>query len=112
MAELTKNKDKDSLLGYTTIGPHRDDVLIQYNNSPAHTTTSRGESRSIILALKQIESDLIYQITDKKPILLFDDVFSELDETRQTKIAANTYQTIITSTHALKAKKQSKHISL
>jgi DNA replication and repair protein RecF len=98
MAELTKNKDKDTLLGYTTIGPHRDDVLVQYNNSPAHSTTSRGESRSIILALKQIESDLIYQVTDKKPILLFDDVFSELDEKRQINITLNTYQTLITST--------------
>ena len=109
MAELTKNKEKDTLLGYTTIGPHRDDVLIHYNNSPAHATTSRGESRSIILTLKQIESDLIYQVTDKKPILLFDDVFSELDEARQTNITSNAYQTIITSAQLTIKKEKNNH---
>jgi DNA replication and repair protein RecF len=98
MSELTRNIQKDTLLGYTTVGPHRDDILISYNNSPAHATASRGENRSIILALKQIEADIIYELSGKKPILLFDDVFSELDEDRQQQLQKSDYQTIITTT--------------
>lgn len=102
MSELTKNIQKDTLLGYTTSGPHRDDVLISFNNSPAISTASRGENRSIILALKRIEADIIHQITDQKPILLLDDVFSELDALRQQNIANSNYQIVITtSTHPL-----------
>lgn len=100
LSELTKNIAKDTLLGYTTTGPHRDDVLISYNSSPAIATASRGENRSIILALKQIEADIIHQITDTKPILLLDDVFSELDTARQKNITKNNYQIIITTTSA------------
>jgi len=98
MADLTKHKDKDTLLGYTTTGPHRDDILIVYNNSPAHSTASRGENRSIILALKQIEADIIFELTDKRPILLLDDVFSELDSDRQQKLIQLSSQTIVTTT--------------
>lgn len=101
MTELTKNTHKDTQLGYTTVGPHRDDVIINYNNSPAHSTASRGENRSIILALKQIEADIIYQTTDILPVILLDDVFSELDKQRQEKIFNNTYQTIVTTTGEL-----------
>jgi len=101
MSELTKNADKDKLLGYTTTGPHRDDILVSYNTSPADTTASRGENRSIILALKQIEADIIYEVTDKKPILLLDDVFSELDSDRQQQIRGGHYQTVITTNHQL-----------
>lgn len=99
MTELTKNTHKDTLLGYTTVGPHRDDVIINYNNSTANITASRGENRSIILALKKIEADIIYQITDTQPIILLDDVYSELDETRQSNLSETQYQTIITSTN-------------
>lgn len=106
LSELTKNKNKDTLVGYTTTGPHRDDILISYNSTPATTTASRGENRSIILALKQIEADIIYQITDKKPILLLDDVFSELDEDRQNAISNFNYQTIITTTHYKETQKR------
>lgn len=98
LSELTKNKDKDSIVGYTTTGPHRDDVLVSYNSTPATTTASRGENRSIILALKQIEADIIYQITDIKPILLLDDVFSELDDDRRRNLLTANYQIVVTTT--------------
>ena len=98
LSDLTKNTNKDTLLGYTTVGPHRDDIIISYNQSLASSNASRGENRSIILALKQIEADIIYQITDLPPVILLDDVFSELDKQRQEKILNSTYQTVITTT--------------
>lgn len=104
LSELTKSKNRDSIVGYTTTGPHRDDILVSYNSTPATTTASRGENRSIILALKQIEADIIYQITDTKPILLLDDVFSELDKDRQQQLTMSDYQTLITTTHQKKSK--------
>ena len=101
MGELTKNIAKDKILGYTTTGPHRDDVLISYNNSPAAMTASRGENRSIILALKQIEADIIHQITDQKPILLLDDVFSELDIDHRRNLLTVDYQIVVTATEVM-----------
>lgn len=101
ISDLTKNTEKDKILGFTSVGPHRDDVIFSYNQTLATSNASRGENRSIILALKQIEADIIFQITDIKPVLLLDDVFSELDKERQTSISANKYQTIITTIDVL-----------
>lgn len=86
ISELTAGSEKDKILGFTSIGPHRHDVIINFNNAFANSTASRGENRSIILALKFIEIELIESILDKKPIVLFDDVFNELDEARQKSI--------------------------
>ena len=78
---------------------HRDDFVFYFNHKPAEGSASRGECRSIILALKFIEADLIYQKTHQKPIILLDDVFSELDETRRKFLVKNfkNHQIIITS---------------
>ncbi|MDK2899487.1 MAG: replication and repair protein RecF, partial [Patescibacteria group bacterium] len=67
--------------------------------SPALEVASRGEVRSIVLALKFLEVDIIEQITNLKPIILLDDVFSELDKNRQEQLLISENQTIITSTH-------------
>ncbi|MDB5165248.1 MAG: recF [Candidatus Saccharibacteria bacterium] len=112
MSDLSKNTDKDKLLGYTSVGPHRDDIIFSYNQSLAASGASRGENRSIILALKQIEADIIYQITDLTPVILLDDVFSELDEARQENITTNNYQTLITSTSTTKTIFPSNYINL
>ena len=61
------------------------------------TTASRGEIRSIVISLKLIEASIIQKITSKKPITLLDDIYSDLDETRQKNITQNALQTIITS---------------
>lgn len=99
--ELIANSRKDQLLGYTTVGPHRHDLSFLFNDKPADQTASRGEIRTTILALKFIEAELIEELTSNPPILLFDDVFSELDETRQDRLANQTdYQIIITTTSA------------
>lgn len=96
--DLHNHSSRDALLGFTSTGPHRHDVIFQFNNSPALDVASRGEVRSIILALKFLEVDIIEQIIDQKPIILLDDVFSELDETRQKSLLSAENQIIITST--------------
>ena len=96
---LEKNFQKDLYLGYSSFGVHRDDYIFYFNHKVANGSASRGETRSIILALKFIEADLIYQKQHKKPIILLDDVFSELDPTRRRCLVKNfqNHQVIITS---------------
>lgn len=97
--ELHAHLDRDRYLGNTSVGPHRHDVIFQINNSPALSTASRGEARTIVLALKFLEVDIIEQLTGKTPIVLLDDVFSELDANRQKLLTSHLkgHQIIITS---------------
>ena len=99
ISELHANHDRDVILGYTTVGPHRHDIVFNFNHTPALSSASRGEIRTIILALKFLEVGLIEQLTDKKPIILLDDVFGELDESRQKHLVSNfkDYQIIVSS---------------
>lgn len=97
--QLHKNHHRDAVLGYTSTGPHRDDLIILLNDTPALHRASRGEIRTIVLALKMCEADLIVETLGKKPIILLDDVFSELDEARQKNLTLTPLeQLIITST--------------
>lgn len=98
---LEQNSQKDIYLGHTSFGVHRDDFVFIFNGKVADGSASRGETRSIILALKFIEAELIYQKTNLKPVILLDDVFSELDKTRQKCLVQNfkDNQVIITSTN-------------
>lgn len=102
LAELHRMHKKDIVLGYTTIGPHRDDIHFTMNNSPAMAIASRGETRSIVLSLKLIELNQVILTSDKAPLLLLDDVFSELDKKRRDALIhlSNNIQTIITTTDA------------
>lgn len=97
--ELHAHLDRDRYLGNTSVGPHRHDVIFQINNSPALSIASRGEARTIVLALKFLEVAIIEQLIDKRPIILLDDVFSELDATRQQLLTSQLkgHQIIITS---------------
>ncbi len=99
LADLDVNSERDRLLGYTSSGPHRHDVIFTFNDVPALTVVSRGETRSIILALKFLEMNITEALTGKNPIVLLDDVFSELDEERQRYLIQFTTnnQVIITS---------------
>lgn len=99
---IEQNYQKDFYLGHTSFGVHRDDYLFKFNQNLADGSASRGESRSIILALKFIEADLIYQTTHQKPLILLDDVFSELDQIRRSCLIKNfqNHQVIITSVEA------------
>lgn len=96
---LESNFEKDKILGHTTTGIHKDDFNFVFNGSPADGSASRGETRSIILALKFIEAKILNDTLRKKPIILLDDVFSELDNSRRAALTNNfaNHQIILTS---------------
>ena len=96
---LEASTERDLYLGHTTFGVHRDDYLFNFNHQAADTNASRGETRSVILALKFIEASLINKYLAQTPIILLDDVFSELDSTRRKCLIDNFkhHQVIITS---------------
>ena len=96
---LENNFDKDRILGYTTFGIQRDTIDFIFNHNLADGSASRGETRSIILALKFVEANITTNILGRKPIILLDDVFSELDTTRRRCLKDNfkDNQVIITS---------------
>ncbi|UUX33069.1 DNA replication/repair protein RecF [Fundicoccus culcitae] len=77
----SQKREKD--LGNTLYGPHRDDLEFILNDKSAQLYGSQGQQRTIILSLKLAEIDLMYQLTSEYPILLLDDVLSELDDQRQ-----------------------------
>lgn len=112
--ELESHIERDRMLGNTSVGPHRHDVIFELNNSPALSVASRGEVRTIVLALKFLEVDIIEQLTDIKPLILLDDVFSELDLARQKSLSdtIRRHQIVITSTHVLSNTKRFKHVKL
>ncbi len=97
---LIAHRDLDLRTGSTSVGPHRDDFTLMLNGKPLKETGSRGECRSAVLALKRAELEYIHEKTGEKPLLLLDDVFSELDEARQAALGEllQEYQTIITTT--------------
>jgi len=102
VSALHRSFEHDRLRGATSVGPHHDDILFQLNHKPAKQTASRGEVRTIILTLKLLEAELYKTIFSTPPILLLDDVFSELDETRRTHLLDSTknMQLILTTTNA------------
>lgn len=100
--KLEKLYSLDRERGFTSLGPHRDDIKIFIDDKDAGMFASRGEGRTITLALKILEMKLIEQVRAEKPILLLDDVFSELDGTRRRMLTSylKDHQTIITTTDA------------
>ncbi len=97
---LLASRKKDVLSGVTNVGPHRDDFQFILNERSLVDFASRGEFRSAILALKMSEAKVLKSKTGTTPILLLDDVFSELDEQRRKCLAKNFsgQQTIVTTT--------------
>ncbi len=73
----------DIKYGATTLGAHRDDMGIMLNGCDARSFASQGQSRSIVLALKLAESELLYEAFETRPVILLDDVMSELDFRRR-----------------------------
>ncbi len=78
-----RHRDTDLRYGHSNSGVHRDDIDITLNGLVAKTYASQGQQRSIVLSLKKAEAEYYFEVTGKRPILLFDDVLSELDEHRQ-----------------------------
>lgn len=107
---LTDKLSQDIATGFTTIGPHREDFNILFNNSPIESVASRGEIRTTALALKLAEVNYLAEVSEDKPTLLLDDVFSELDTSRRQFLIKQLkgYQTLITTTDIATIKQQLK----
>lgn len=86
---MSMDGERDIFTGHTNFGVHKDDFEFIFNGVSADGSASRGEMRSIILAMKFIEADLLFEEIGKKPLVLLDDVFSELDEVRQKALVKN-----------------------
>ncbi len=87
--ELKNSLNEDILRGITSIGPHRDDIAFYINGMNSHSFASQGQKRSISLSLKLAEAEVIKKTTSQMPIILLDDVLSELDKGRQNYILNN-----------------------
>lgn len=98
--ELLRMKDKDLKYAQTSVGPHRDDLKIDVNGIDVRKFGSQGQQRSCALSLKLSEIKLVENTIHEKPVLLLDDVLSELDKNRQNYLlqAIQDTQTIITCT--------------
>lgn len=77
------SRDEDCRMGYTSAGPHRDDLEITINGISVRRFASQGQQRSAVLSLKLAEAELLAQKHEEKPVILLDDVLSELDAKRQ-----------------------------
>jgi DNA replication and repair protein RecF len=99
---LEAHIETDKERGFTTIGPHRDDLVPELNGYPLSAAASRGETRTMLLALKLLELQAVEAARGIKPLLLLDDVFSELDGARRQALTTylQDHQTFITTTDA------------
>jgi DNA replication and repair protein RecF len=88
--------------GTTLVGPHRDEIELTINQAPARQYGSQGQQRTLVLALKLAELQLIEEVVGEPPLLLLDDVLAELDPSRQNQLLdtiQDRFQTLITTTH-------------
>jgi DNA replication and repair protein RecF len=100
--KLEHSLDRDLLRGFTGYGPHREDFTVSFDDHAAAEVASRGETRTAVLALKIIELQILEEQIGNKPMLLLDDVFSELDGLRRKLLTqyVEKYQSFITTTDA------------
>lgn len=96
---LNLDYDRDVATGHTNFGVHKDNYKFIFNGSDADGSASRGETRSMIIALKFIEARMLFEKNGKRPVVLLDDVFSELDKVRRKCLVENfkENQVILTS---------------
>src|SRR5690606_15134035 len=87
-AALERMRRAELERGVTLVGPHRDDLILELNGMPARTTASHGESWSFALALRLASAELSRsEAVAGDPVLILDDVFAELDESRRQRLA-------------------------
>lgn len=112
---LEKSLPLDRMRGFTSVGVHRDNIAISIDGKSFKDVASRGENRTLILALKIIELNELEEARQTSPLLLLDDVFSELDGSRRSLLTKylNNHQTLITTTDAdIVGKDFSKNVKL
>ena len=102
MKRLENNYERDLRLGFTSVGPHRDDLDVTIGGVDAKAYASQGQTRTAALSLKLAEVQIFKKISGEYPILVLDDVMSELDLPRRKKLLKRIgeMQTILTCTHA------------
>jgi DNA replication and repair protein RecF len=79
-------RDKDRVLGYTTVGIHKDDLIFELHGHPIKKVGSQGQQKSFLIALKMAQFDELTLTLGVKPVLLLDDVFDKLDNERVTQL--------------------------
>lgn len=101
MSQFERLYDKEIEFGYTCAGPHRDDIIFKINGLDCKYYASQGQQRTVALVMKLSLMEIIKAEIGEYPVLLLDDVLSELDSTRQDKLLdlCTNYQTIITCTN-------------
>lgn len=102
LQKIADRQQAEKFQGKTMVGPHRDDVELAINDTPARFYGSQGQQRTLVLALKLAELDLIEEVVGEPPLLLLDDVLAELDLDRQNQLLntiQDRFQTLITTTH-------------
>ncbi len=94
--------ERDLRLGFTTVGPHRDDIKISIDGADARAFCSQGQARTAALSLKLAETEIFRELAGEVPVLILDDVMSELDLPRRKKLLERIrdIQCILTCTHA------------
>jgi DNA replication and repair protein RecF len=85
---LEQNINKDRMLHYTSVGIHKDDLLFEIDNYPIKKFGSQGQQKSFLIALKLAQFEFVKKKSGENPILLFDDIFDKLDESRVQKIVS------------------------
>ena len=98
--KLKETRDQDIKNQYTGVGPHRDDISFKIDDKDIRKFGSQGQKKTAAISLKLAELKIVRENINETPVLLLDDVFSELDETRQKLLVSNlkNIQTIITCT--------------
>lgn len=98
--DLLRAAEKDLRLGFTTVGPHRDDMKIHLNGEDVKLYGSQGQQRTVALSLKLAETEIFRERFGEYPILILDDVLSELDKSRRKRLMGRIggMQTVLTCT--------------
>lgn len=113
--KLAEARKEDQRLFHTSVGPHRDDIIFEINEKNLARFGSQGQQRTAILALKLSELEFIHKETDEYPVLLLDDVCSELDNERKRILfdfLSEKVQTLITSSEKIDLLKKAQVVAL
>jgi DNA replication and repair protein RecF len=100
--QLRRQRGEEERLGHCQVGPHRDEVELLLAGQPARRYGSAGQQRTLVLALKLAELELVRQVVGQPPLLLLDDVLAELDPVRQQLLleaVGEGHQCLVSATH-------------
>ena len=100
--QLKLQRSEEERLGSCRVGPHRDEISLDLNGSPARRFGSAGQQRTLVLALKLAELELVGELWGQPPLLLLDDVLAELDPERQLTLleaVGDEHQCLVSATH-------------